>query len=420
MTDVIKKFKLGARWNAFESIFYKAVLATHQTCLFYFASRLIYGFSSLIFAIVYLTVELINLGFDHSVAQLSVSYFNSKKGFWRYFMPQLILQLVILGMLFLFIITHHNLVNEIFLTKAAFLNKAQWLLLATIIICESIRKTLRIIAQLLFLNKPAAILESSLILIYVASFWMMVLAGYQIDIYTIYLPLLLQSLIGITGSLYFVAPKLNTELQTNFDSFSFNWQHIFYARIQSYLYQLSEMLFSSNFLIYLFNSMVGLIAIGPIKLANYLAVFLKALLERTFGLTSLAIFAKNKHLLDTQKAVFAFAQRKLNLTLIGLFLIFGACTMAAGIISNNSYLALLFFGFTLINNFLIIYEQLFLIYNKIIVLFLLNFGCILIFSGFIYIFPNINIAQLIILLAALRILTLMLVKASSQHIFASK
>jgi len=420
MTDLIKKFNYGARWNAFESIFYKAILATHQTCLFYFASRLVYGFSSLLFAIIYLTVDLINLGLDHSVAQLSGNYLESRPNFKYYLVPQLIAQIFILFLLLFTVATNYVQLNQKLLPDAAYLHLNQWLLLAVIIMCESIHKSLRLFAQLLFLNKPASILASSLILIYVGLFWGMVLVGYPIDLYTIYLPLLIQSLIGITGLLILIIPKfklrLNHKKLSDYQTTKLNWIIIFYARAQNYLYHLSEILFSSNFLIYLFSAISGLITIGPIKLANYLAVFLKALLERTFGLTSLAIFAQNKNLIKEQKRLFEFAQRKLNFTLVFLFTVFGACTLLTGILHQSSYLALLFFGFTLINNFLIIYEQLFLIYNKILFLFILNLVGIAGFLLFLNLNPQASIAQLIILLAIFRIATLLAVKLVTKNL----
>jgi hypothetical protein len=420
MSDLIKKFNSGFRWNAFESIFYKAVLLAHQTCLFYFASRLVYGFSSLLFAIMYLAVELINLGFDHSCAQLSVNYFGSKTNFRSYFMPQVIVQVVILMTLLIFIITNYQFINSNLLPATAFLTQSQWGLLGLIIVCESLRKTLRMIAQLLFLNKPAAILESSLILIYVVLFWLTILIGYQIDIYTIYLPLLAQSLIGIIFLCYFIIPKLKRELQAHeikTGLLKIEIKTIFYTRLQNYLYQLSELLFSSNFLIYFLSSMTSLLAIGPIKLANYLAVFIKALLERTFGLTSLAVFVKNKHLFNSQKTLFDATQRKLNLTLMTSLLIFGICIFSTNLINPSSYLALLFFCFTLINNFLIIYEQLFLVYNQILILFLLNLVSILLSLSFIYLYPQASAASLIALFIVLRVITLLIVKTITQHFF---
>lgn len=416
MNDIIKKFNAGFRWNAFESIFYKAVLLVHQTCLFYFASRLVYGFSSLLFAIIYLAVELINLGFDHSCAQLSVDYFSCKYNFRSYFIPQVVIQAAILGTLLIFIITNYQFINSKFLPASAFLTQGQWGLLGIIIVCEALRKTLRLIAQLLFLNKPAAILESSLILIYVALFWVTILIGYPIDIYTIYVPLLAQSVIGLIFLFYFIIPKLKLELQRPKIGTGLPTS-IFRIRMQNYLYQLSELLFSSNFLIYFLSSITSLLAIGPIKLANYLAVFIKSLLERTFGLASLAIFIKNKHLLSSQKALFNATQRKLNLTLITSLLIFGTCVFSINFLDTNCYLALLFFCFTLINNFLIIYEQLFLVYNQILILFLLNILAILLSLGFIYLAPQASAANLIVLFIILRIITLLVVKSITHHFF---
>ncbi len=423
MAQIIKDFYYSARWNAFESIFYKAILTIHQTCLFYFTTSLIYGFSSLLFAIIYLTVELVNLGFDRSIAQFADSYFNNKRSFKRYFLTQVYVQLGLLLSLFILITNNTYLVNNLII-KSSILNLNTCLLLAIIIVCEAMRKTLRTIGQLLFLNKPMALLELSLILIYVILLWTCVLLGYPINLYVIYIPLLIQSIIGILGLAYLILPVLKFASDTKTQQTKpLSWVNIIYLRTQNYLYQLSELLFSSNFLIYFFSSIVGILNIGPIKLANYFAVFIKALLDKSFGLASLALFASNKHLVASQKALFDFAQRRLNLVILSLITFFGVITvfaLASGLIINNIYLALLFFGFTLINNFFIVYEQLFLINNKIVLLFLLNIASILLFILLINLYPNLyslnQAGYLIIILAILRIITLLLVKLIAKRI----
>ena len=431
MTELIKKFNYNVRWNAFESVCYKAILTLHQTCFFYLANRLIYGFSSFLFAIIYLTVELVNFGLDRSIAQLFGDYFGYDKNLKYYLIPQLALQLFFL--LFLGLITiKYNILNRL-VTTSIEISLDLALLILGIIFCESIRKTLRLISQLFFLNKPVAYLELSLILIYVSLFWLSYFTGYQISLNTIYIPLLLQSLIGILGLLYLILPQIKLLLiDSNASGIinskhaitRLNWRMIFYYRAQNYLYQLSELLFTSNFLIYFFTHIVGVLNIGPIKLANYFAVFIKALLERTLGLASLAIFAKNKHLIVAQKTIFDIAQRRLNLVLTNLIIIFSACALiadASNFINNNLYLALLFLLFTIVNNFFIIYEQFFLINNRILFLFGLNLICLTSFVGLLHIYPALylqaNLAYLIVILASLRIMTLLLVKLFTKKIW---
>jgi len=429
MTELIKKFSYSARWNAFESIFYKAILTIHQTCLFYFSNKLIYGLSSFIFAIIYLSVELINLGFDRSIAQFSQIYFHNPQFFKRYFLPQVIFQLALLITLSLFAF-QFDWLNLILQTTHAQLHWQQTLLILVIIVCEALRKTFRTVAQLLFLNKASAYLELSLITIYTSLFWLSIWFGYQVNIYTIYFPLLIQSLIGLIGLLCLIATKLRLNFALHEQKLleqpkpSLSFKQIYYYRTQNYLYQISEMPFSSNFLIYFLSTIIGLVNIGPVKLANYFAVFIKALLDKTFGLTSLALFAKNKGVVESQKTIFAHAQSKLNAILICLILIFSACSLivnATNSTATTSYLAILFLIFALINNFFIVYEQLFLVYNKIITLFLLNLACMLVLV-YLYItqpglLTALNIVNVITILALLRALSLFLAKLKAKNIF---
>jgi hypothetical protein len=423
MNQVIKKFYDSARWNTFESICYKAILTIHQTCLFYFATKLIYGLSSFIFAIIYLITELINLGLDKSIAQFSQNYFHNKNFFKRYFVTQMAIQATILLFFGMLALKYHLLDLLLRPAKQPCLANMQIYLIIVIVICESIRKTLRLISQLLFLNKPAALLELSLISIYTGLFWMSAWLGQQINLYTIYIPLLIQSLIGITGLLILISPQIKKNLASHPTSehSDISYAKIYYYRLQNYLYQLSEMLFTSNFLIYFFTTIIGVINIGQVKLANYFAVFIKALLEKSFGLVSLAIFAKNKHLISTQKVLFNFVQSQLNLILSFLITIFSLLSLIAGYANNNNYLALLFLVFTLVNNFFIVYEQLYLIYNRISVLFLLNLACLASFIVVYLMFPDLfaanQAAYLLMILASLRIISLIITRSLTKSIF---
>lgn len=425
MAEIIKKFYYSARWNAFESIFYKAILTIHQTCLFYIATKFIYGLSSFIFAIIYLTTELSNFGLDRSIAQFSPSYFSNQQYLKRYLVPQILIHFFLLLILILGALKY-NLLNLILKPVQTALDPCQSLLILIIIFCESLRKTLRIISQLLFLNKTAALLELSLILIYTSLFWCSLGVGYQISIYTIYLPLVLQSLIGITMLSRLIVQKLRAnQLDTKREYLASPDLCIWLIgkyRLQNYAYQLSEMVFSSNFLIYFFSTIIGLTNIGPIKLANYFAVFLKALLDKTFGLTSLALFAKNKVLIANQKIVFDFAQKKLNLLLTGLILIFGACYLIIGTHNSLHYLALLFLVFTLINNFFIVYEQLFLIHNKILSLFIINLACLatlgLLYCAYPVLFTAAQVIYLLALFAILRVASLLITKLITKSILS--
>ena len=138
-------------------------------------------------------------------------------------------------------------------------------------------------------------------------------------------------------------------------------------------------------------------------------------------MVSLAIFAKNKHLISTQKALFNFVQSQLNLILSFLITIFSLLSLIAGYANNNNYLALLFLVFTLVNNFFIVYEQLYLIYNRISVLFLLNLACLVSFIVIYLMFPTLfaanQAAYLLMILASLRIISLIITRSLTKSIF---
>ena len=382
MMNLIDQLNKSLKWNAIEGILYKAVLVLHQSYLFYYISSQLYGLSSLFFAIIYLAVELFNFGFDRSLAQLFSDYFEQPANARKYLFPQVWLQLSILSLLWLGLSLGANFWENFFVHKFQIAPQGFffWLLISSTIFFESIRRTIRMLAQLCFLNKTAALLELGLICLYVGIFWIRIWSGVTVNLYEIYLPLLLQSVLGVVILGYLVQIKLTPTLRPRptsvFDRVNpqLGWGLIWRTRLSNYCYQLSEMLFSSNFLVYFFSLKLGLVKVAPLKLANYFAIFLKAILEKTFGFSTLALFAQVKHTRHAQFTLFREGQSQLNFFLkflTVLFLSLGVYLLAYDLASQYG-LAWLFFGFTLINSFFIIYEQLFIIHRRLWLLTSLN------------------------------------------------
>ena len=130
MKDLSQKLNFSMKWNAIESISYKFILALHQVIFYFIANRYIYGLSSTIFAIIYLTVELANLGFDRSLAQLLQTY-TKPKNFKQFLLPQIILLILILIALGASLTFGYNILSICFSSgfKCNFLSTNEWLLL---------------------------------------------------------------------------------------------------------------------------------------------------------------------------------------------------------------------------------------------------------------------------------------------------
>ncbi len=393
MMTLIQQLNRSLKWNAIEGILYKAILVLHQSYLFYYISSQLYGLSSLFFAMIYLMVELFNFGFDKSLAQLFSDYFEQPINAHKYLKPQVWFQIGLLGLIWVAIILGANQIESFLIHK--FQIEPQtiffWILISTTIFFESIRKTLRMLAQLCFLNRSAALLELGLISLYVLIFWSRVWSGSTVTLTEIYLPLLLQSVLGVTVLGHLVWQTLRPTLQPRpasvFDriNLNFGWKLILQTRLSNYCYQFSEAFFSSNLLVYFFSFKLGLAKVAPLKLANYFAIFLKALLEKTFGFSTLALFAQVKHTRHAQFTLFREGQGQLNLFLKILTIIFlslGAYLLVYDLAPKFG-LAWLFFGFTLINSFFIIYEQLFIIHRRLWLITSLNLLVILICWGLI-------------------------------------
>jgi len=421
MTDLVRKFNSALRWNMLESIWYKAILTVHQFGFFWAATPLIYGFSSIIFALVYLIVEIIGFGFDRTTAQYSGFYFSDKHSFQLFFLPQLIIHLISTGLIASLIWYFHPRLNLILAQNFGHpefvsLPPNIWFLITAIIFCEVIRKSARMLGQLFFINKPAAILEMGLILLYIVYFWSAFLISHQISLYTVFVPLLAQSVIGFAVLFVLLRRKFSDIIyQDCAQDTDLSWSRILQARKLNFFYQLSEMPFGSNFLIYFLSLIIGVVKIGQVKLANYLAVFIKTLLERSLGLASLASMASASRLPKLQRQLFDLAQRKLYFllgSLSGIFLLVISAYLLTSHFNWQStiMLALLFFGFTLINNFFIIYEQFLIIQHQIRFLLFANVIALALTATIYYKADSINPFLLLAWLTALRMLTFLFIR----------
>ena len=59
-----KRFFSAIKWNVLESFFYQLILITHQTGLFFYCDRSLYGKAGSVFAFSYFMVTLLLAGFE--------------------------------------------------------------------------------------------------------------------------------------------------------------------------------------------------------------------------------------------------------------------------------------------------------------------------------------------------------------------
>lgn len=430
MNYFYKLFHRGIKWNAFESISYQTILTTHQIILFGVISCSTYGLIGLIFSLIYLSVTFLNFGFDKSLAPFYTAFFKSKKNFKKLFISQLFFQTLILISFLIFIYLSSNSITNLFykifncnLYKFYDQNSINnlWLIVGLIIFFEGIKKTLKAMAELSFLNKQVAITEVIGIIIYVTFVWFSYFSGLNIDPFVTLIPLIIQSLLSISVFTYLIFKTYKRiGLQDSITENSIV-SRIAAVRFASYMNQLSHLLFSGNLLIVFFCHNFGVAKISLLKLINNIAVFLNVILERTFGYTSEALLSNLKSsTIKLKQDALNLATKKLYLVLYGvsIFLLINYKFFVdkyfidpnIGLLSGYLFLMIILF-----ENFFITYELFFLVEEKPYYLFIVNSLSAIIFYLFARQVSSPSIVILLFLLLIVRIISFGLLRIISRY-----
>ncbi len=398
-----EQFYNAVHWNAASSLWYQTILVIHQIILFYHIPAQTYGLIGTLFSFLYLAIPLLNFGFDKSLPSLYATYSTNRYYFNRFVIGQLIFQVILLLCISALVIHWHEEISTWLAAnlQCCFLTKLQWTLLGSVLITESIRKSLKTIAQLAFLNKQVSLIEMGSVLIYVLLFWL----GYRMDIDLITIPfaaLLVESSINalcLAGLVtYWYKKILNHELPSDHH---LSWFVIIRNRITIYVNHLSKQLLTSNCMVSIFAFCFGLLWVSTIKLANSIAAFLLSFFDRTFGITSASLLSRLKFdNLQHKQENFSLALRpfyKVFALITGISLI----TMVVFIMLSRYGFAViawltgyLFIVLTLIDTLFIPQEQLLLVEEKITYLLFIN----LLSAGFMYFLALVSSVSILILL----------------------
>jgi len=296
-------------------------------------------------------------------------------------------------------------------------------MLGLILFFESTRKSLRTIGELSFLNKYIALTEISLIFLYVILFWGAYFYGYKPNLFFIFIPHLIQSIIAVIIFSWLLINKIYKVIPNNQSEHipsSILLKQMVVVRFSNYTNQLSHLLFSGNFLIPFLASNFGLALTAVFKLINFIAIYFTFILERTFGYTSGALLS---HLKDSttnfKQDALNFATKKLFIILYGIliFLIINSKTLFSIFITptNISWIAIYFFLIAIVfENFFITYEQFFIVEKKVYYFTIVNLMTALIFYNSIY-FMEVQLTLLLLLLLIARIFAYMILKQILIH-----
>jgi hypothetical protein len=288
-----KTFFHAAAWNALNVFLYKIILQTHQACLFYVISKELFGISGTLFSTIYLLINLTNFGFDYSLFAFHQYYTtcqnNFKKMMHHFLLRSLVVVTTTLGLLLL--LNYFSYLPQIsFITQ--FTPCSLIIILTTLFISESIKKSLELFAHLSFLNKTITLVEIFTLMIYVGMVWSYYFLFGYINLYTIFMFMCITSWI----ELIVVLQRLKTFQKTLPDHCPAQPEptphEIISNQIVNYLNQITKALFSPNFMIIFLAYHLGMLKAGFIKLIIDIIILLYMLLNRAVGIPSGALMSR--------------------------------------------------------------------------------------------------------------------------------
>lgn len=298
--SIEKKIRTSITWNTIESIIYQVILGAHQSFLYVWGGQHHYGLISTLFAFIYLTSTLIVGGFELAITpifnEVSINRILFKRIILVNFFKQLGWAIVIGSILIL----------TLPIIKLPMLSPTIIVLAVGTAVCEGIRKVFRVLLHLFFKSHIVAWIEVTLLMSYCISVWSGYYFLHNFPLALIITPLFCTSFIstfiyslmiykeyllmtpGTTSSLRIIQAKLTRNRFT----------HI--------INTIGHALCSGNFLIPFFSALQGLEIAGLFKLVNYWCQTTTPIIQKIFGISAQASFAKIKTMPTSEKRALFF------------------------------------------------------------------------------------------------------------------
>ena len=351
----------------------------HQFMLFRLSDYRTYGLIGATFSLVYLSVIITDLGLEPSISPFFSTVTKNKHAFKKFILMHLIPNIVAVFTLtgIAFALKAYVTGNDSALVQQ--MSSPLLVLLGALVLSENIKKSLRTLLHLAFLNRTVAFIEVSTIVSYVACVWTLYMFGATISLPLIFAPMLAISALSNFVMAFFLYRFQKTLADEKTVALEPIKKRVIKSRLFNYLNQLSHQFFSSNFLVPFFAFQFGLANAGIFKLVSHTAHCITGALRKIFGLSSDAILAHTKTMtLETKRAVFLRVTQRLHHALYGIIIFFainhgkmlqqgiGGGTLPGG------PLVYLFLIICLSENFFIIYEKFYITQERTERLFAFN------------------------------------------------
>lgn len=298
--NIEKKIRTSITWNAIESIIYQIILSAHQCLLYLWGGQHHYGLISTLFAFIYLTSTLIVGGFELAITpifnEVSINRTLFKRVIVLNFLKQLGWATVIGSIILLTLAT----------IKLPLLSPIIIALAAGTALCEGIRKVFRVLLHLLFKSHLVAWVEVTLLIGYCISVWLGYYFLRSFPLVLIITPLFCTSLISIFIYSLMIYKEYQFIPSGSTNSIGTIQTKLTHNRFIHAVNTIGHALCSGNFLVPLFSVLQGLEIAGLFKLVNYWCQTTAPIIQKIFGISAQASFAKIKGMPASEKKALFF------------------------------------------------------------------------------------------------------------------
>ena len=389
------KFLANMQWNGCAALYYQTLLTGYLFWLYQQLSPTLYGLVGTLFALLYLTVELLDLGYEGSLAGTLTDWQSTRSAFRRGVGYSAGWQLLILLGVASGLYFTRGACSSWFATNFQCANLATtvWALLASLIFIEGLQKQLRAIAQLLFFHRTLALAQTLQISLYL----LLIGAGLSCRPLTptlIFAPLLISTTLScliIGWQIYRYYRRLPSPAQLPLPPL---FTATYYRnRAWIYLNQLSKLIYSGNFLVISLARLFGVTTVAPLKLAYRLASYLKYIWYHAIGLPVRTLLAQEQRLkLAPQRlwrSIFSgsFWWQTLGLSSVSLITVSIIAYYTNSWVGLSQLTSLLFLGLLLLENLFLLPEQYLLITRRLYWLALPNLATAGVLIGNYYLGP---------------------------------
>lgn len=370
MNTITKRYADSMTWATAEAIIFQTTLLIHQCILFKVIPASVYGLTGTLFGLIYFTVKLFDLGLSRGLMTFYHEFSSNKKSCLRFFISQLIPNIIFGFFTFLLVWLIH-----LFWNNTAYIalpiDSSLLALSCGLVATESIKTIFKRLLQLSYNFQQVAFFEVGFITSYHIAIWSYFFYTASLNAHVIIGFCFLMSLCEAVGLLfltyrwYALLPENSLDQSPSPSSIT----HIFKNRLLVYGHSISKQFFSANILIPLSAYSFGLQAAALLKLASYVTHSITTILEKIIDPSSSALFVhtKNESPEDKQHFFLLVSTASCHMLLCVLIFIIINCSKLLSFSIDSIAIApyiVLYFFIHYFENFFITVEKFYIAHDR--------------------------------------------------------